>query len=142
MVRIHACEFFAVHVDYDEARVEIVRSERRFKTLQSFVSAVDDVLRAVESAEASSFALLYDCRRAPSPSSRAYKRAILHMIEHLARRFEPVAFVLSSQAAIEEVLPQTDGHIDFFTNTEAAKTAIRHQVESTRMPLFEARLSS
>lgn len=142
MVRIHTCEAFAVDVDYDEARIEIVRSERRFRTLQSFVSSVDAVLRAIEAAEASSFALLYDCRAAPRPSSRAYKRAILHMAEHLARRFEPVAFVLSTQEAIEEVLPQADARIDFFTNPQAAKNAIRHQVESTRVPLYEARLSS
>jgi len=142
MVRIHGCEFFAVHVDYEEARIEVVRSDRRFRTLQSFVSAVDAVISAVDQAGAASFALLYDCRLAPSPSSRAYKRAILHMVEHLARRFEPVAFVLSSQTAIEEVLPHADARIDFFTNPEAAKTAIRHQVESTRVPLFEARLSS
>lgn len=142
MVRIHTCEFFSVDVDHEEARIEVVRSERRFRTLQSFVSSVDEVIRAIEGAGASAFALLYDCRLAPSPSSRAYKRAILHMVQHLARRFEPVAFVLSSQAVIEEVLPQADARIDFFTNPEAAKNAIRHQVESTRVPLFEARLSS
>jgi hypothetical protein len=128
MVRIHACEFFTVEIDYGDRRVEVVRSDRRFRTLQSFVAAIDDVLRAVEANGASSFALLYDCRQAPSPSSRAYKRAILYMVQHLAHRFEPVAFVLSSPAAIEEVLPQADRKIDFFTNPEAAKNAIRHQV--------------
>jgi len=142
MVRVHTCEFFVVDVDHDDARVEVVRSARRFRTLQSFVSAIDEVLRAIDQAGASSFALLYDCRQAPSPSSRAYKRAILHMIEHLAKRFEPVAFVLSSQAAIAEVLPQASPSIDFFTNTEAAKNAIRHQVESARIPVYAARLSS
>jgi hypothetical protein len=142
MVRVHACEFFAVEVDHEDARVEVVRSARRFRTLQSFVAAIDSVLRAIEGAGAASYALLYDCRAAPSPSSRAYKRAILHMIEHLANRFEPVAFVLSGQAAIEEVLPHASARIDFFTNPEAAKNAIRHQVESSRMPMFEARLTS
>src|SRR5688572_33324191 len=137
MVRIHTCEFFEVEVDHEDARIEVTRSARRFRTLQSFVSAVDDVVRAIEQAGANSFALLYDCRLAPSPSSRAYRRAILHMVEHLARRFDPVAFVLSSQAAIEEVLPHADRRIDFFTNPDAAKNAIRHQVESTRVPLFE-----
>jgi|GEM_PF-1368667 len=142
MVRIHACEFFAVEVDYDERRVEVVRSERRFRTLQAFVAAVDDVLRAIESGGAASFALLYDCRLAPSPASRAYKRAILHMVQHLARRFETVAFVLSSQAAIEEVLPHADRKIDFFTNPQAAKNAIRHQVESSPRPVFRARVGA
>jgi len=142
MVRVHTCEFFAVDVDFEEARVEVVRSERRFRTLQSFVSAVDAMLHAVDGAGAGSFALLYDCRLAPSPASRAYRRAVLHMVEHLARRFEPVAFVLSSQAAIEEVLPYADRRVDFFTNPAAAKNAIRHQAESSPHPVFQARLSS
>jgi len=142
MVRIHACEFFAVEVDYGDRRVEVVRSGRRFRTLQSFVAAVDDVLRAIEANGAASFALLYDCRLAPSPASRAYKRAILHMVQHLARRFETVAFVLSSQAAIEDVLSQADRRIDFFTNPEAAKNAIRHQIESSRQPAFQARVGA
>ena len=142
MVRIHSCEFFAVEVDYDARRVEVVRSARRFRTLQSFVSAVDELLRTVESAGAASFALLYDCRMAPSPSSRAYKRAILHMVQHLARRFDAVAFVLSSQAAIEELLSQADPSVDFFTNPEAAKNALRHLAESSPRPVFAARLSS
>jgi hypothetical protein len=141
-VQIFSSDHFRVEVFREDERLEITRSERPFRILQDFVAELEALLASIDQARAGDLALLYDSRLAPTPPGRTYRKAVLRMIEQLARRFSIVAVVLSAPEALSELQEEFSGRIDCFANPAAARVAIGHQLALPRPAAARALKSS